>query len=773
MPKNDINIRIGAKLDGLQRGIKKAQRSLNNFANFAENTGRNLTTRLSLPIIGVGAAAVSSFAKFERMELGLKAMAEEGENTADTLQRLQDIAKLPGISLEQAVNGANQLRTVGFEARQAEEILKGLSKAVTLSGKGPAELQSVVKQLVQMSAKGRILQEDLGVIQENVPSIGIAIQDAFGTNNIEAIRKSGISAQAFTGEIIKAISANDKFAKAQGGLSNEFDNFGQSVSLSLSTLGRSISESINLTGILQKLSDVIARLTEKYSNLSVSTQKFITLSAAILAAIGPVIFGVGALATVFAKLQVAYLFLLPAIQAIGGALAIFATATGAVVVAIGFFVAAIAVAYKGSKEFRAVISGIGAIIKKFALDAVRFLTLPFDVLNDLFHGDLEGAGKRVLGIFKNNGETAGEAFANSYNASIARSINKETGIRAKRQTGSRGRLGSTTQADLTEDTPSLDSVFANLSAAPTISLDGISKPIRKTSDEYAKLSRTLGDVITQERQLQQIRDGGLGDYVHTLGTITSLQAETTGLNNELSKSIFDVGASFKELPVFVSEYDTAIEGINQRTQAFGTTFDSLGAKISATRSAIDTAFADGFPAASENIKLLVEELQKLSQIETIVSGIDALGSSIESLAEQGALSFQSFARAALSAISDVIGALIKQGVANAIAKNLGAAPGPVGLALAAFAGVAASSLFKGAINKITAPKLKDGGIIPPGFSGDRFPAFLNSGEAVIPLDRLFKELNGGGGGGQFILRGSDLLLATDRARVNSSRISGI
>ena len=296
MAGNDINIRIGAKLDGLQRDIKKAQGSLTRFADFAESTGRDLSTRLSLPILGVGAAAVTSFAKFEKLELGLKALADEGEDTAETLRRLQEIAQLPGINLDQAARGSAQLRAVGFEAAQAEEILKGLSKAVTLSSEGPEALGSVVRQLVQMSSKGRILQEDLSVIQENVPSIGLALTDAFGTSNIEAIRETGISAQQFTAEIIKAISTNEKFQKATGGLSNEFDNFGQAVQFSLSTLGKSIAESINLSGILQKLSGFLSRVTQAFSDLSPSTQKFIIVTALAAAAIGPLLLGLGALA---------------------------------------------------------------------------------------------------------------------------------------------------------------------------------------------------------------------------------------------------------------------------------------------------------------------------------------------------------------------------------------------------------------------------------------------------------------------------------------------
>ena len=87
---------------------------------------------------------------------------------------------------------------------------------------------------------------------------------------------------------------------------------------------------------------------------------------------------------------------------------------------------------------------------------------------------------------------------------------------------------------------------------------------------------------------------------------------------------------------------------------------------------------------------------------------DQIGVAIENLATQGALSFKTFAAAALSSISEVIGALIKQGVtaavANAFKNPAGIVPG-VGLALAGLAGAGASALFKGLISKKSQDKL--------------------------------------------------------------------
>ena len=57
--------------------------------------------------------------------------------------------------------------------------------------------------------------------------------------------------------------------------------------------------------------------------------------------------------------------------------------------------------------------------------------------------------------------------------------------------------------------------------------------------------------------------------------------------------------------------------------------------------------------------------------------------------------------------------------------------------------------------------------------GDKFPAFLNSGEAVIPINRLLDSIAAGGsGGGNFVVRGSDLLLVMDRAQRQQTRITG-
>lgn len=88
------------------------------------------------------------------------------------------------------------------------------------------------------------------------------------------------------------------------------------------------------------------------------------------------------------------------------------------------------------------------------------------------------------------------------------------------------------------------------------------------------------------------------------------------------------------------------------------------------------------------------------------------------------------------------------------------------------AGVALVAI--GSVIENSVPKLAGGGIIPPGFEGDRFPAFLNSGEAVIPLDKLNKYINTDGSTQvvipEVVLKGSDLVIAFNRQQRKNNRV---
>ena len=390
----DLNVRIGATIKGLTDGLNKAERTLKRSARKMEQIGADLTTRLSLPLVGIGASAVKAFADFEKLEKSLEAVAGSSEAAQEQLTRLQTLALQPGIDLENAAKGSIRLQAVGFAAQEAEAILLQFSKAVTLAGGSGEDLNAVSVQLSQIISKGKLLSEDFNVIRERVPAIGIAMQDAFGTQNIENIRASGVSTGEFVAKLTQAIAANEKFQSVQGGLSNSFNNFNQAIKANLAILGQEIAQSINLSAIIDKLTGFITRLVQGFKALNPDTKRFVVIAAAVAAAIGPVLFGIGSLVKLLPILRLGFSTLLGPI--------------GFVISAIAGLATWIATSTKRSEKFRQVLGGLGAVAREV-----------FKVVQEVARGFIDGFNALKEGNFREALNSFGQSFVKANPVTLA------------------------------------------------------------------------------------------------------------------------------------------------------------------------------------------------------------------------------------------------------------------------------------------------------------------------------------------------------------------
>lgn len=390
----DLNVRIGATIKNLQEGLSKAEKRLLKFGNKAEKIGQDLSTRLSLPLVGIGASAVKAFADFEKLEKSLEAVAGSSEAAQEQLTRLQTLALQPGIDLENAAKGSIRLQAVGFAAQEAEAILLQFSKAVTLAGGSGEDLNAVSVQLSQIISKGKLLSEDFNVIRERVPAIGIAMQDAFGTQNIENIRASGVSTGEFVARLTQAIAANEKFQSVQGGLSNSFNNFNQAIKANLAILGQEIAQSINLSAIIDKLTGFITKLVQGFKALNPDTKRFVVIAAAVAAAIGPVLFGLGALAKILPLLRLGFSTLLGPV--------------GLVITAIAGLATWIATSTKRSEKFRQVLGGLGAVAREV-----------FKVVQEVARGFIDGFNALKERNFRDALNSFGQSFVKANPVTLA------------------------------------------------------------------------------------------------------------------------------------------------------------------------------------------------------------------------------------------------------------------------------------------------------------------------------------------------------------------
>lgn len=309
----ELNVRIGGEIKGLEAAIRRAERALDRAGQTLSAAGDRLTMSLTLPIVGLGVASIKSAGEIEQLQKALETtMKDAGRSTADAtkeLDALRKAAEAPGLDFQQAVKGSVRLQNVGFSAEKARGILVQLANAVAMSGGSAQELDGVTRQFGQMIAKGRVLQEDLTIIQENMPAVSAAMEKAFGTRSAEKLRDMGVSAEQFVDGITKQLAL---LPRVEGGITNAIVNAGTAIKLSLAKVGMELNKTFNVTGNLDRFADWIVGLADRFAKADEGTKKLIIGVGLFAAALGPavkamnlLVQGSGFLVLGFTRLQVA------------------------------------------------------------------------------------------------------------------------------------------------------------------------------------------------------------------------------------------------------------------------------------------------------------------------------------------------------------------------------------------------------------------------------------------------------------------------------------
>ena len=722
---NKINVVLGIDIGPFQKSILRAEKQLQQFGSRLEGIGSELTQRLTLPMLAVGAAAVKSFADLEKLNKGLTAIMGSSDMAADELQKLREVAKLPGLGLKEAVQGSINLQAVGLSADEARSTLFGFGKALAAVGKGKFELEAIQAQLTQMISKNKLLAEDYKVIQSNLPLMAQGMERAFGTNNIEAIRETGISAKEFTLRLSQALATMPQTQNVTGGLANAFENFSDNLFIAGAQMGAAINKALNLEGILSKLADAIQSAADWFSSLNPSVQKTIVIVGLAVAAIGPLLFALGSMAKVSAVAVLGFGKLVAATRAVAASFTLANAAILAPIVAIGLLIAGIVSAYRQFEGFRKVVNGIGYALKEFA-----------QIAKEAGQAVLAGFAELKEGNFKEAAKKFGEALVKTNPVGIALTEGK--------------RLQDAFKQGFEDDT------------------DYVGKTLDKFKKTIAAAKKDLGgsvfDTPTAPTATPTGGAGtGAGGRIAPIGEVAPLP--TIALPTQLD-------ATAEAALRLAARYQTLAEtGEALKTQQAGL-FESMRQNAMVATEEVQRML-EGLNLAMTNTGQIFVDWGTIMG-DAIAGGLATFSRSIEG----GIKSLKQFGSAVRAAAQQAISALIKEGVTAIIAKTLlklGGALGPLAIPLAAAAGSLAAGVFNSAINAIAPPRLAKGGMV----TGEQLVTVGDnpSGkEAIIPFERMGQFLDMAGGGkevkltGLFEVRGSDLVLVLDRAKQEQLRI---
>lgn len=313
-------VKIMGDSSQLSDSLKKATDKMQAFGDSATSIGQNLTTKLTLPIVGAGALMVRSFMVQEdavaKMTAALRANGGQAGTTAKEIQDLaSNLQKVTTFGDEVTISAASLLLTfhkVRNEVGEGNDVFNRTIKASQdLASVLGIDLQSATMQLAKAL--------------EN-PTIGLGALSRSGTGfseqqkeMIKTLVESGrqLEAQTMILDVVegqykgiaesmrKTTSGTIKAAVME--LGDEMEAFGKIISEALIPFIKSITDAVRFV-----------------SGLDEGTKRFIVTLGAFAAGIGPVIYAVGLLTSGIRGLTIAmaanpYTALAIGILAIGAA----------------------------------------------------------------------------------------------------------------------------------------------------------------------------------------------------------------------------------------------------------------------------------------------------------------------------------------------------------------------------------------------------------------------------------------------------------------------
>jgi tape measure domain-containing protein len=510
--------------------MDKKFQGLQNIGGQLAGLGAGLTAGITLPIVGLAAASINAAGDLDSLMKGLTAVAGSSDKAQEQLGRLKEVAKLPGLGLEEAVQGSIRLQAVGTTALEAERQMKAFGNALATVGKGKADLDGVIAQLVQMSSKTKVVAEDLKPIMERVPQAATIIKQAYGTIDTEVIQKMGVGTQELINTVVAGL---EKLPPVAGGIKNAFENLQDSLKNSLAQIGMAfvpILESV--TPIIAGVLDGIASLANWFAELPGPIQAAVGGIVAFAAAIGPIIGLIGGVTMAVGAAM-------PALVGLAGVFGVSVAALLPLTVAIGAAV------------------GIIALMGTQAVEVSSEMGNLYDSLNtgSSVTGETKGVIEQLTDALKGMGSEAASSGA-TFGGSLA-----TVGTEAKK-TGDAANW-------LAEAIKNMREEMARMSWSDYLTPMGM----------FKKLIKDTTDVINTFRgvwpEMEKVVVGSLKNITDANTTWSKSQADAAMATVNHGKDLVDYGKTLKDLGI------TTDKEVNKKIGELRTQLGGLDAALKA------------------------------------------------------------------------------------------------------------------------------------------------------------------------------------------------
>lgn len=301
----DLIVRVGADTREFNKELGKIQRQIRQTSDNIMDMGKTMTMGVTLPIVGLGAAAVKAAADLETMETQFISLTGGAEQAGAMVDQLNQFAAATPFQIEEIAGAARQLLAAGTDISQVNEQLGFLGDIAATSGESIEDITAI---FAKVQAKGKVELENLNQLAERGIPIFTALSEATG------LLPSQLGAGAVTVEQFNATLRG--FAEEGGFAHGAMERLSQTAAGKFSTALDNLKQAGASLGnvLLPYVTAAIDKVTElatSFMKLDEGTKTTIVVVAAIAAAIGPAVIAFGALHKGF----VAVNLVLPMLQA--------------------------------------------------------------------------------------------------------------------------------------------------------------------------------------------------------------------------------------------------------------------------------------------------------------------------------------------------------------------------------------------------------------------------------------------------------------------------
>lgn len=329
-------VKLGIISKEFEAGLKKAENNLKKFGERMDTLGMRITKGISLPIAGVGIAAVKMAADMEVAKVALTTLTGSVNTATKQMEKLKQFSATTPFQFTELLGATRRMMAFGFQAKQTVPILRVLGNASFALGQGAEGVNNMILALGQMKMKGRAQSEELTRQLGQYVGAWQYLADYLGTDvagAMDMVQKKMIDGGTAVKAVLQGIANDPKFKdgmkKQAETLAGIWSNFRDQLAYTLADIGGLLVKTFDLKNVVINVSKAMKAFSDWFAKLDPGMRKLVAYGAAAAAAFGPLLIVIGKMALGWSAMIPVVGKTIGLITGLGGAIIKTTTATAA------------------------------------------------------------------------------------------------------------------------------------------------------------------------------------------------------------------------------------------------------------------------------------------------------------------------------------------------------------------------------------------------------------------------------------------------------------